>query len=262
MTDAEFKTGAGLFDLSGSVALVTGGGRGLGRGVAEALAGAGADVAVVSRSEGQLGETLERLRPFGGRYVALPWDLQDVSRFPELVRGVVDKLGKVDILVHAAGVQVRKPALDVTPDEWDRVHNVQLKAAFFLSCEVAKHLQARGSAGSIILVASLTSEIGILQTAPYSASKSGLLGLVRTLALEWAPNHIRVNALGPGYFHTELTDALFRDPARRNWVLSRIPLGRPGVAQDLAGAAVFLASEASAYVTGQTLYVDGGWLAG
>ena len=262
MTDAKSKAGTGLFDLSGSVALVTGGGRGLGRGVAEALAGAGADVAVVSRSAEQLQGTLELLQPYGGRYLALPWDLQDVSRLPELVRGVVDKLGKVDVLVHAAGVGVRKPALDITPDEWDRVHNVQLKAAFFLSAEVARHLQTRGKAGSIILVASLTSEIGIPQTAPYGAAKSGLLGLVRTLAVEWAPSHVRVNALGPGYFHTELTDALFRDPERRDWLLSRIPLGRPGVAQDLAGAAVFLASQASSYVTGQVLYVDGGWLAG
>ena len=258
----EPKAGTGMFDLNGSAALVTGGGRGLGQGMAEALARAGADVAVVSRSEEELQNTLERLQPYGGRYLALPWDLQDTLKLSELVLEVIDKLGKIDILVHAAGIQVRKPALEVTPDEWDRVQNVQLKAAFFLSCEVAKHLQARGSTGSIILVASLTSDIGIPQTAPYSASKSGLLGLVRTLAVEWAPQNIRVNAIGPGYFHTQLTDALFKDEERRDWVLSRIPMGRPGVAEDLAGATVFLASRASAYVTGQVLYVDGGWLAG
>ena len=183
----EPKVGTGMFDLTGSVALVTGGGRGLGQGMAEALARSGVDVAVVSRSEEQLYKTLERLQPCGGRYLALPWDLQDASSLPELVLEVVQQLGKVDILVHAAGIQVRKPALEVTPDEWDRVQNVHLKAAFFLSCEVARHLQARESMGSIILIASLTSDIGIPQTAPYSASKSGLLGLVRTLAVEWAP---------------------------------------------------------------------------
>ncbi len=259
---ASSKADRDMFSLDGSVALVTGGGRGLGRGMAEALARAGADVVVVSRSEGELQRTREGLEPYGGRYLALPWDLQDVSSFPALIQKVVDTLGRLDILVHAAGIQVRKPAVEVAPDEWDRVQNVHLKAAFFLSSEVAKHLLARGSAGSIILVASLTSEIGIPQTAPYSAAKSGMLGLVRTLAVEWAPQGIRVNAIGPGYFHTDLTDALFRDAERRDWVLSRIPQGRPGVAEDLAGATVFLASGASAYVTGQVLYVDGGWLAG
>lgn len=252
------------FDLHGKVALVTGGGRGLGRGMALALAEAGAEVAVVSRSAGQLAESLKELqtRGGGGNHSAIPWDLAEVEGLPRLIEEVVERHGRLDILLNAAGTQVRKPILEVTPEDWETVQSVNLRAAFFISQAAARQMIAQGQGGKIIHVASLTSRIAVPGTGVYSASKSAILGLVRTMAVEWAAHNIQVNAVGPGYFHTDLTDALFRDPERRAWVLSRIPLGRAGIPEDLAGATVFLASAASDYVTGQTVFVDGGWLAG
>jgi len=252
----------GLFDLQDKVALVTGAGRGLGRGMALALAEGGADVVAVSRSESQLEETVELLRPHGGEPQAIPWDLDDAGGLDGLVEKAIGHRGHLDVLLHAAGVQVRKPALEVTLEDWEAVQAVHLRAAFFLSQAVARRMVHRERGGKIILVASLTSQIGIPGVAPYAAGKSGVLGLVRTLALEWAPHSIQVNAVGPGYFRTSLTEEVFADPARRERLLSRIPAGRPGEPEDLAGATVFLASSASDYVTGQVINVDGGWLAG
>ncbi len=250
------------FDLTGKIALVTGGGRGLGRGMALALAEAGADVVVVSRHQAELDETVRQLHAHKGQPLAVPADLSIPDAPREILTTVHEELGPVDILVHAAGLQVRKPALELTVDEWDKVQSVHLRAAFGLTQAVARDLIDRGTAGSLILVSSLTSNIGVRNTSAYSAAKSGIEGLMRTLALEWAPHGIRVNAVTPGFFHTELTDAMFQDPERREWMLGRIPLGRAGDADDLAGATIFLASDASAYVTGQAIPVDGGWLAG
>lgn len=251
-----------IFDLQGRVTLVTGAGRGLGRGMALALAEAGADVVAVSRSADQLEETLTFLRRHGGNPQTLPWDLSDTRGLDDLVEKVVEQRGRVDVLLHAAGVQVRKPALEVTLEDWETVQAVHLRTAFFLSRAVARRMIERGAGGKIILVASLTSHIGVPNVAPYAASKSGLLGLARTLAVEWAPHSIQVNALGPGYFRTAITEELFADPEQRSRLLARIPAGRPGEPEDLAGATVFLASSASDYVTGQVINVDGGWLAG
>ena len=251
-----------LFDLHGKVALVTGAGRGLGRGMALALAEAGADVVAVSRSVDQLEETLALLQRYEGDPRIIPWNLSDSHGLDKLVAEIIERYGRVDVLLHAAGIQVRKSALEVTPADWDAVQAVHSKAAFFLSQAVAHQMLRRGAGGKIILVASLTSQVGIPNTAPYAAAKSGVLGLVRTLAVEWAPHAIQVNAIAPGYFHTALTDALFSDPERRDKLLSRIPMGRIGEPDDLAGAIVFLASSASNYMTGQVINVDGGWLAG
>lgn len=250
------------FELHGKVALVTGAGRGLGRGMALALAEAGADVVAVSRSVDQLEETVECLRGYGGEHRAIPWDLTEVGELDELMQKAAEPRGRVDVMLHAAGLQVRKPALDVTPEDWEAVQRVHLRAAFFLSQAAARHMVERGNGGKIVLVASLTSHIGVPEVAPYAAGKSGVLGLVRTLAVEWAPHSIQVNAVGPGYFRTSITEELFADPERRKKLLSRIPAGRPGEPEDLAGAAVFLSSPASDYVTGQVINVDGGWLAG
>ena len=252
----------GPFDLQGKVALVTGAGRGLGRGMALALAEAGADVVAVSRSEDQLEETVELLRSHGGEPRAIPWDLDDAGGLGGLVEKAIGHRGHLDVLLHAAGVQVRKPALEVMLEDWEAVQAVHLRAAFFLSQAVARHMVQREAGGKIILVASLTSQIGIPGVAPYAAAKSGVLGLVRTLAVEWAPYSIQVNAVGPGYFRTSLTEEIFADPERREKLLARIPSGRPGEPEDLAGATVFLASPASDYVAGQVVNVDGGWLAG
>lgn len=252
-----------LFDLTGKAALVTGASRGLGRGMAEALARAGAHVVLTARSAADLEETSRAIEAIGrGRAIVLPWDVSRIDAMDELVERSAEAFGRLDVVLHAAGIQVRKPALDIKPAEWDAVHQVQLKAAFFLATAAARRMLRQQEGGSIIFVASLTSITGIPHTAPYSAAKSGILGLTRTLAVEWAPYGIRVNAVAPGYFHTQLTDALFRDPERRAALLARIPMGQEGKPEDLAGAVIFLASPASAYVTGQTLFVDGGWSAG
>jgi NAD(P)-dependent dehydrogenase (short-subunit alcohol dehydrogenase family) len=230
--------------------------------MAVALAEAGADVVAVSRSVDQLEETLGLLKRHGGEHSVLPRDLGDPQGLEDLVAEVVGRYGHVDVMLHAAGLQVRKPALEVSLEEWEAVQAVHLRSAFFLGQAVGRRMIERGEGGKIILVASLTSQLGVPNVAPYSAGKSGVLGVMRTLAVEWAPHNIQVNAIGPGYFHTALTDDVFKDPERRERLLSRIPMGRPGKPEDLAGATVFLASSASDYVTGQVINVDGGWLAG
>ena len=250
------------FDLSDKVALVTGAGRGLGRAMAVALAQAGAAVCAVSRTESELRETCAQIDGVGARSHGLAWDVGDVARADDLVAAATEPFGRLDILVHAAGVQVRKPALDVTLEDWDKIERIHLRAAFFLATATARHFIAAGRGGKIILVASLTSRIGLANLAPYAAAKSGLLGLVRTLAVEWAPHRIGVNAIGPGYFRTALTEEVLSQPATRENLLARLPAGRTGESEDLAGAVVFLAAPASDYVTGHTLFVDGGWLAG
>ncbi|BDG60173.1 glucose 1-dehydrogenase [Caldinitratiruptor microaerophilus] len=251
-----------LFSLKGKVAVVTGGGRGLGRGMALALGAAGADVVVVSRSLDQVEAVREELERLGSRALAYAADVADLDAAGAAVEAVLAAYGRIDILVNAAGIQVRRPILEFTPADWERVIGVNLRAAFFLSQRVARHMIERGQGGKIIHVASLTSFIGIPGTGIYAASKSGIVGITRAMAVEWAPYGIRVNAIAPGYYRTEMTEPLFRDPDRSRWVLSRIPVGRSGVPEDLAGTVVFLASPASDYVTGQVIPVDGGWLAG
>lgn len=253
-----------LFDLTGRVALVTGGGRGLGKGMAAALAAAGANVVVTSRSEAQLAEALAELKASGpaGRHLALPCDVADLTALKQLVGKVAEAYGQLDILLNAAGIQIRKPALEVTPEEYDTLMGVNLRAAYFASTYAARIMQQTGRGGKVIQTASLGTAVGLRNVSIYTAAKSGIAGIVRTMALEWAPLNIQVNGIGPGYYRTDLTDALFQDEERRAWVISRIPQGRAGLPSDLAGAAVFLASGASDYVTGQILYVDGGWLAG
>lgn len=253
-----------LFDLTGRVALVTGGSRGLGKGMAEALAAAGAHVVVTSRSREQLEAAARELTAAGphGKHAALPCDIADAGALEATVAEVVRRYGGLDILVNAAGVQVRKPAIEVTPADFDYVTGVNYRGAYFAAAYAARAMRDAGRGGKIIHVASLGTAIGLRNVSIYTAAKSGIAGMVRTTALEWAPLGIQVNAIGPGYYRTDLTEALFQDPERQAWLQSRIPQGRTGVPSDLAGATVFLASRASDYVTGQVLYVDGGWLAG
>lgn len=254
------ETGSELFSLTGKVALVTGASRGLGQGMALALAAAGADLAVVARSADGLADTAEKAKAMGRRVVVIA---ADVGQFPEIQRLVDDTLaacGRIDILVNAAGTQVRKPIFEATEADWDRLMAVNLKAPYFVSQAVARVMAKQGG-GKIINVGSLTCQIGLANVCMYGASKGGILSLTRGMAVEWAPYGIRVNAIGPGYYRTKMTEDLFRDEARSRWIHSRIPLGRVGLPEDLAGALIFLASPASDYVTGQILYVDGGWLA-
>jgi len=252
--------------LDGKAALVTGGSRGLGLGMALALAEAGADVAVVARGKDRLAEAAGEIEARGVRALALPADLADLDAARGVVDAAAEAFGRLDILVTSAALQVRKPALDITPEDWERLEAVNLRAVYFMCQRAARHMldgeePADGSArGKIINVASLTAVGAWPDVSVYGATKGGVVQMTKAMALEWAPCGIRVNAIGPGTFHTELTDALYSDPERTAGITGRIPLGRPGVPEDLAGATVFLASPASDYVTGQVLWVDGGWL--
>lgn len=251
-----------LFSLDGKVSIVTGGGRGLGYGIALALAGAGSDLVIASRSRNELERASQEIMEETKRKVLpLPLDLAREGEIERLVETVLKEFGGIDVLVNNAGTTVRKPFLEVTEKEFDDVVHLNLRAVFFLTQAVVKKM-IKQKKGKIINIASLGSQIGLRNISAYTATKGGITSLTKTLALELAPYNINVNAIAPGYYRTQLTDALFRDEQGYRWVLSRIPLGRPGVPEDLAGAAIFLASPASDYVTGQILFVDGGWIAG
>jgi 2-dehydro-3-deoxy-D-gluconate 5-dehydrogenase len=248
----------GLFDLTGQVAVVTGASRGLGRAMAAALAGAGADVVAVSRqSAASLAADLGRL---GRRCHLVPADLGDPAQVEEIIPRALDAAGRVDILVNNAGTIARGPALDVTLEEWHRVLQLNLHAVFRLCQAAARHMMPRRR-GKIINIASLLSFEGGILVSPYAASKGAVGQITKALANEWAPQGINVNALAPGYIATDLTQPLQRDPDRSPAILARIPAGRWGRPEDLSGAVVFLASAASDYVHGHILAVDGGWLA-
>ena len=248
-----------LFSLAGRTALITGANTGIGQGIAVALATAGADIVAVGRSAPA--ETAALVRAAGRRFHPIEADLREALQAAEIVRQAVQHMGPLDILVNNAGTIRRNEALEFTEDEWDEVLNVNLKAAFFLSQAVAKHMLERGRGGKIINIASMLSFQGGIRVASYTASKSGIAGVTRLLANEWAAKGINVNAIAPGYIATNNTSALRADEARNREILARIPAGRWGRPDDLAGAAVFLASSASDYVHGAILAVDGGWLA-
>lgn len=247
------------FRLDGKVALVTGAGQGLGQGMALALAEAGADVAGLDRGSSQ--ETGKSIRALGRKYHELVCDLRTatVAGLNDLVGKVAAEMGSLDILVNNAGIIRRAPALDFSETDWDDVLAINLKAVFFLSQAVARVMVPQGG-GKIINIASMLSFQGGIIIPSYTASKSGVAGITRALANEWAKHHINVNAIAPGYMATENTAALRSDPDRAPAILQRIPAGRWGEPVDLKGAVVFLASSASDYIHGAILPVDGGWL--
>lgn len=184
-----------------------------------------------------------------------------LDRATEAVDRAVEALGRLDVLVTAAGAQLRRPALEVEPEEWERLVAVNLRAVYFMCQRAARHMVERGTGGKIVTVASLTAVASWPDVSVYGMTKGGVVQATKAMAREWAPYGICVNAIGPGTFHTDLTEDLYSDPERRAEIVARIPLGRPGVPSNLAGATVFLASPASDYVTGHVLWVDGGWLA-
>ncbi|GAB4517162.1 MAG: 2-dehydro-3-deoxy-D-gluconate 5-dehydrogenase KduD [Amphiplicatus sp.] len=247
------------FDLSGKIALVTGANTGIGQGLAIGLAEAGADVVAAGRSDPD--ETRKIVEKTGRRFAFVEADLRESARAEKIVAAAETALGPVDILVNNAGVIRRNDALDFTQEDWDEVLDVNLKTVFFLSQAVAKSMVAAGRPGKIINIASMLSFQGGIRVASYTASKSGVAGLTKLLANEWAGRGINVNAIAPGYIATNNTAALRADEKRNAEILSRIPAGRWGEPGDLAGAAVFLASQASNYVHGTIVAVDGGWLA-
>ncbi|XKH60005.1 2-dehydro-3-deoxy-D-gluconate 5-dehydrogenase KduD [Halomonas sediminis] len=246
------------FDLHGRVAMVTGCNKGLGQGLAVALAEAGADIVGVSRSPAD--ETRAHIEGLGCRYIGIEAELGRETP-ANIVERALEAAGQLDILVNNAGIIRRVPALEFSEEDWDAVVDVNLKAAFFLAQAVASHLVERDAPGRIVNIASVLSFQGGIRVPSYTASKSGLLGLTRLLANEWAAHGITVNAIAPGYMATDNTQALREDPTRSAEILGRIPTGRWGTPEDLAGAVIFLCSDAASYVNGHALVVDGGWLA-
>ncbi len=247
-----------MFSLAGRVAMVTGANTGLGQAIAIALAEAGADIIAVGRTEPT--QTEAEVLGRGRRFLSVHADLADTDCIPAVAGTALRGLGHVDILVNNAGLIRRNDAVDFTTADWDAVIDVNLKSVFFLTQAVGKHMLQAGR-GKVINIASMLSFQGGIRVASYTASKSGLAGLTRLLANEWAGQGINVNAIAPGYFATNNTTALRADEGRNRDILARIPAGRWGRPEDLAGAAVFLAAPASDYVHGAIVPVDGGWLA-
>ena len=248
-----------LFSLLGRTALVTGANTGIGQAMAVALANAGADIVAVGRSSPE--ETAVRVRAAGRRFHSIEADLGSSAHSTEIVRQAVEHFGAVDILINNAGIIRRNDALEFSEADWDAVMNVNLKSAFFLCQAVARSLIELGRGGKIINIASMLSFQGGVRVVSYTASKSGIAGMTRLLANEWASKGINVNAIAPGYIATNNTTALRNDETRSREILGRIPAGRWGKPEDLAGATVFLASRASDYMHGTIIPVDGGWLA-
>jgi 2-deoxy-D-gluconate 3-dehydrogenase len=246
------------FDLTGRVAIVTGANTGIGQGIALALAAAGADIAAVGRTPAE--DTAARIRALGRRAEIVAADLSTIEPVDRIVTEAVEKLGRLDILVNNAGIIRRADSLDFTEADWDAVVDTNLKSVFFLSQAAARHMIAHGG-GKVINIASMLTFQGGVRVPSYTASKSGIGGLTKALANEWAGKGINVNAIAPGYIATNNTEALQADATRNRQILERIPAGRWGDPGDIGGAAVFLASPASDYVQGHVLAVDGGWLA-
>lgn len=246
-----------LFDLSGRVAIVTGTSRGLGQYMGRALARAGADLVITSRKLDSLTEFQKEIEGLGRRAVALELDVRNYDSIQRMAEAAQQAYGKIDILVNNAGCNVRKPAVEITWDDWDLVVNTNLRGTFFVAQAVAKNMIAR-KYGRIINIGSVTSVFGFAGLAPYCASRGGVKQLTMSLADDWGPHGINVNCLAPGWFKTQQNRVLYENKEWVDYIVDRIPLKRTGQPTDLDGAVVFLASDASQYITGQTLLVDGG----
>ena len=245
------------FDLTGKVAIVTGASRGLGQTFARALAGAGADLVVTSRRVESLAPFQREIEALGRRAVALELDVRSEESIRSMVENAAAAYPHLDILVNNAGCNVRKPAVDVTWDDWNLILDTNLRGAFFVAQSVAKQMMPRGR-GRIINIGSLTSVMGSAGLGPYGASRGGIRQLTMSLADDWGPHGITVNCLAPGWFKTDQNKVMYEDPEWVAYLVDRIPVRRPGKPSDLEGPIVFLASDAGEYVTGQTLLVDGG----
>ncbi|MAV36769.1 MAG: gluconate 5-dehydrogenase [Planctomycetaceae bacterium] len=250
-----------LFRLDGRRALVTGASKGIGAGLARGLAEAGADLILLARGQRELEQVRDDLRATGRQIEIVTVDLLQTAEISEAYDDLVGRLAAPEILVNNAGMTRRGPAHEVTSEDWQQVLDLNLNAVFALSQAFARERIAAGEGGKIINIGSLMSHSTRPHNAPYATSKGGVLLMTKALAVDWAPHGILVNAIGPGYIQTPLNQALVDDPKFSEWVEGRCPLGRWGQPADLVGAAVFLASAASDFVTGQILYVDGGWLA-
>lgn len=253
-------TEATSFRLDGRVALVTGGGAGLGEAISLFFAEWGATVIVVDIDQNACEAVADRITQLRGRAVAATCDVSDERAVVNLVQDSIERLGRIDILVANAGIGLRSPAESVTSEQWDRVMSVNLRGSWLINREVGRHMIENQLRGSIINMASVSALIGLTTgISSYSASKGALIALTRTLAMEWAPHGIRVNAIAPTHFRTSLvSQAIEQDPRRQDYFEDNIPLGRLGEPEDIVGAALYLASSASSMVTGHVLAVDGG----
>ncbi|WP_313393350.1 2-dehydro-3-deoxy-D-gluconate 5-dehydrogenase KduD [Sphingobium yanoikuyae] len=247
-----------IFDLGGKVAIVTGANTGIGQAIALSLAAAGADIAAVGRTPAE--ETVEKVRALGRKAEIVSADLSSIEPVQRVVDETIEKLGGLDILINNAGIIRRADSVDFTEEDWDAVIDTNLKSTFFLAQAAGRHMLAQGS-GKIVNIASLLSFQGGIRVPSYTASKSGVAGLTKLLANEWAAKGVNVNAIAPGYIATNNTAALQADETRNRQIQERIPAGRWGDPSDIGGAAVFLASPAANYIHGHVLAVDGGWLA-
>ena len=247
-----------VFSLEGKVALVTGASKGLGRAMSRGLAKAGAELALVARNEEDLRETQAEMESLGQKARYFTTDILDRNRVQETVSAVLDEFGRVDILVNNAGVNVRKPVLELTEEDWDWVVDTNLKGYFLMTQAVAPHMIAN-KYGKIINMASILGTIALPSQLAYCSSKGGIMQMTKVMAVEWAQHHINVNAIGPTYFDTPLVQPVKNDPERYQFIVNRTPMGRFGKPEELEGVVVFLASSASDFITGQTIFVDGGW---
>ena len=248
------------FNLKGKSGIVTGAGSGIGLGLATGLVQAGAEIAIAGRNLDKLEKAAEALRQYGGPIIPLQMDMGKMEDIKRLVDNTVQEFGKIDFLFNNACIIRRNPCEDFLESDWDDMLNINLKGPFFLAQAVAKEMLSRKIKGKIVNTPSLIAEQGGKRVPAYAASKGGLAQVTKTMANDWAQYNIQVNAIGPGWVKTELTQALREDNQRNTEISGRIPMGRWADPLDLAGAAVFLASDASDYITGQTIFVDGGWL--
>jgi len=255
-TKLDFPT----FSLEGRRALVTGASRGIGHALALGLVHAGATVVVTGRRESVLQKIVREIEQMGKRAFARVMDVRDLSSINGGVEYCQGVLGGLDILVNNAGIEKVCDSLEVNEELWDSIVDTNLKGAFFCA-QAAGRIMAEDNAGTIVNICSLTSYVGVPTATPYTSSKSGLLGMTRALSAEWAPKNIRVNAIAPFYVRTQLTEVFYQDKAWTEATLAKIPMGRFGYVQDLIGAVVFLCSDASTYITGQAIIIDGGYLA-
>jgi len=247
-----------FFNLEGKVAAITGATRGIGRAMALALAEAGADIALLQRTPEQL-EVKQEIENLGRKCVIVPCDLDNTDQVKNAIPTVVSHFGGIDILVNNAGIQRRSPSIDFSESDWDDVINVNLKTVWLLCQEAGRHMVPKGK-GKIINMASLLSFQGGLTVPAYAAAKGGVAQLTKALSNEWAKHNVNVNAIVPGYIATDMNTALINDNTRNTQILDRIPAGRWGNAEDFKGTVIFLASDASNYIHGHLLAVDGGWL--
>lgn len=248
------------FDLTGKRALVTGGSRGIGFAIAKALANAGADIVLLSRNIDELKNAKEKLADTGRKVDVYSFDMSDAGKIDDLYSKILNEAGAIDILVNNAGATRRGPAEKITEDDWDFVMNINLKSVFLMSRSFARERIKNSKAGKIINISSLFSETIRKDNVPYATSKGGIRQMTKACAIDWAKYNINVNAIGPGYIKTQLTEPLQNDPEFNSWVKKRTPMGRWGMPKDIGMTALFLASPASDFITGQSIYVDGGIL--